>query len=161
SEVDLTLRALRHVEGPVDPGSDDEVLSVARRLAARLRPRADEVLDRARQEDVEPAAEVRDGRVDVAMPVADVPAPPERAVIGMGQEIVVPIVQSLDQGVRAERQLAVPARDLLERLLQHALPPRLLVGTPGQPRKIVVGPLDGPLPHEAELEGAAVIDPLG
>ena len=63
-------------------------------------------------------------------------------------------------GFGMERQLAVPARELLERLLEDALPARVLLRTPRQPREVVVGPLERPLDHEAELEGAAVVDPL-
>ena len=78
----------------------------------------------------------------------------------MGQELVVPVVEALDERVRGERQRPVPARKLLERLRQHALPLRQLRRAPGQAGEVVVGPPDRPLHHEAELEGAAVVDPL-
>ena len=105
-------------------------------------------------------AHVDDRRLDVAVAVADVPAPPVGAVVGMGQELVVPVVQALAERVRVERQLAVPARQLRERLLEDALPARVLLGTAREPREVVVSPPERPLDHESELEGAAVVDPL-
>ena len=128
---------------------------------ARVGAQADEVLERAGQEDVEPAAQVDDGRVDLAVLVGDVPAPPERAVVGVGQEVVVPVVQAPPSGLGWSGSSPVPARQLRQGLVEHALPARVLLGTARQPGQVVAGPPERPLEHEGQLEGAAAVDPLG
>src|SRR5204863_4636707 len=138
-DVEAVIRE-RSVRAAVRPRADQQPRAGAGGAGAALALHADEVLERAAEEDVEPAADVERGHLDLRV----APVDRERVPVLVVRRVVEPV--EVEAGPLRIGKFDSPERQMREELLR-------LPGTPA------VAHHPDPEEVEAEVERAALVDP--